>query len=80
MDTRATGLDTAARERARRWVALLPKITLGVAALAIIIAIVFWGTATGSVGQDLSVLTLCIAFTLMIALMSLRELLREGEE
>lgn len=70
----------ASRERAHRWVALLPKIALGVLALAIIIAIVFWLTATGSVGQDMSILTLCIAFTIMIALMSLRELLKEGEE
>lgn len=80
MDTQSARPNTASRERAHRWVALLPKIALGVLALAIIIAIVFWLTATGSVGQDVSILTLCIAFTIMIALMSLRELLKEGEE
>ncbi|QNA91327.1 MULTISPECIES: hypothetical protein [unclassified Microbacterium] len=60
--------------------ASLPRVALGVLALAVIIAVVFWVTATGSVGQDLSIATLCVGFTIVIAAMSLRELLKGGAE
>ena len=80
MDAQSAGLSKAGHERAHRWVAVLPKIALGVLVLAIIISSIFWATATSSVGQDSSILTLCIAFAIMIAAMSLREFLKDGEE
>lgn len=73
-----SGSGEAGRVRAARWVAALPKVALGVLALAVLVAIVFWATATGSVGQDLSIATLCVGFTTTIATMSLRELLKGG--
>lgn len=56
-----------------RWVALLPKLALGALLVGGIIAAILWITASGSVGQDLSVLTLCISFALMVTFMSVRE-------
>ncbi|WP_182354751.1 hypothetical protein [Flaviflexus huanghaiensis] len=63
-----------------RWVALLPKIALGVFLVGGIIAAIFWVTASDSVGQDLSILSLCISFALMVTFMSVRELIKVGDD
>lgn len=64
----------------RRWVALLPKITFGVTVVGAIVAVILWVTASDSVGQDLSILSLCITFALMVTFMSIRELIKIGDD
>lgn len=61
---------------ASRWPSLLATLTVAVYIVGAIVAAVLWILATGSTGEDIAILTLCIAFTLMIALMSVHELLQ----
>lgn len=63
-----------------RWVSLLPKIVFGIAIVGAIVAAVLWITASDSVGQDLSILTLCIVFALTVTLLSVRELIKKGDD
>lgn len=57
---------------------LLVTLTLGVFIVGAIVAGIVWIFASGSTGEDISMLIACITFTLMITFMSVRELLRTG--
>lgn len=63
-----------------RWVQLLPKLALGIFFVGGVAAAILWITASGSVGQDLSILSLCVTFALMVTVMSIRELIKTGDD
>lgn len=65
---------------ASRRPSLLVTLTVAVFIVGAIVAAVIWILATGSTGEDIAILTVCITFTLMIALMSVRELLQAGKK
>ncbi|AIE82283.1 hypothetical protein [Actinotignum schaalii] len=71
-----SGIPTDLEEhKVARWASLLAKATWVVLALGLVIGLVFWATASGSIGQDLGVLSWCITFAASIALMSIRQFL-----
>lgn len=65
---------------ADRWSSLLVTLTVGVLIVGAIVAGTMWIFATGSPGEDVAMLIVCITFALMITLMSVRELLRTGKQ